>query len=313
MKVTGTEKSRVSLNQLSFLRKGQLIEDDHMKNLSDKDIKEIKKWLNIDTYRQFENISLGRLYHELVMRSLFFRSDHGDVEIRLAEIYTKSLFSGEPFLITDSYMELLAIDNMLFPSPHFSITTTGRLADLCIHGMNDSLFSWDAKSDEYRVTKEFVNTPIAKTLPVFFKNSIMIEIDFASGTDEEIIGSLREMLPQWRKIWGIEEDLSNTVRFGYGTIKKIINYRLIPMIDILIWAKHHDIRVSDDHLSSLLYDHADKEGRIRANNQIKDTDRPLALKAVCKPFIIQFHHFLNKNNHLKEMRVSDVITLADKD
>ncbi|WP_258879960.1 DUF6387 family protein, partial [Pectobacterium aroidearum] len=46
-----------------------------MKNWSDNHTKEIEKWLNIDKYRQFENIPLERLYHELVMRSLFFKSD----------------------------------------------------------------------------------------------------------------------------------------------------------------------------------------------------------------------------------------------
>ena len=26
-----------------------------------------------------------------------------------------------------------------------------------------------------------------------------------------------------------------SVRFGYGTIKKLISYRVIPMLDILVW------------------------------------------------------------------------------
>ncbi|MCL6398362.1 DUF6387 family protein [Pectobacterium odoriferum] len=283
-----------------------------MKNLSDKGIKEIKKWLNIDTYRQFENISLERLYHELVMRSLFFKSDQSDDERWMDKIYANSLFRGDPFLITDSRMNQLKTEARLSLSPYFSVTTTGRLAHLCFDGMEKSLFGWD-NVDDYWIDEKVDKIPVAEAMPVLCEYRVMIEIDLTNGSDEEIAESLKAMLPKWRKIRKIEPESLDTIRFGHSTIKKIIDYRLIPLLDILTWAKHHDIRVSDAHLSSLLYDHADKEGRIRANNQIKDTDRPLALKAVCKPFILQFHHFLNKNNHLKEMRVSDVITLADKD
>ncbi|MGK3538717.1 DUF6387 family protein, partial [Escherichia coli] len=45
--------------------------------------------------------------------------------------------------------------------------------------------------------------------------------------------------------------------------------------------------------------------------QIKDTDRPLALKSCTTDFIRQFHYFMNKNSHLKQMKVSDVMKLSD--
>ncbi|MBN3055185.1 DUF6387 family protein [Pectobacterium brasiliense] len=282
-----------------------------MKNLSDKHIKEIKKWLNIDTYRQFENIPLERLYHELVMRSLFFKSDNANTEFMLAEIYATSLFSGKPFLITDSHMARLAADDMLSPSPHFSITTTGRLADLCIYGMEKSLFG--LHDDEYWVDKKIYNIPIAETMPVLFQHSVMIEIDLTAGTDEEIAESLKALLPQWRKIRGIEPEPSDSVRFGYGTIKKIINYRLLPILDILIWAKRNDIRVSDDRLSTLLHSDTDEEDKTRSGSRIKDTDKPLAIKTVSKSFILQFHHFLNKNPDLRDTKVSEVMKRADKE
>ncbi|WP_222425017.1 DUF6387 family protein, partial [Yersinia massiliensis] len=57
-----------------------------MKKWSDTQTETIKKWMNIDTYHQFENISLERLYHELVMRSLFFKSENGDLEVILAKL-----------------------------------------------------------------------------------------------------------------------------------------------------------------------------------------------------------------------------------
>ncbi|EIC2093731.1 hypothetical protein K9559_004653, partial [Escherichia coli] len=142
---------------------------------------------------------------------------------------------------------------------------------------------------------------------------VMVEIDLANGTDEEIAESLKAALPQWRKVRGIEPDVTEAIRFGYGTIKKIINYRLLPMIDILVWSKLYKVRISEDRLSRLLYTDDDDEINTRLNHQIRDTDKPLALKAASIPFIRQFNLFINKNSHLKKIRVSDVMKIADSD
>ncbi|MEI6999462.1 DUF6387 family protein, partial [Klebsiella pneumoniae] len=71
------------------------------------------------------------------------------------------------------------------------------------------------------------------------------------------------------------------------------------------------IRVSDDRLSRLLYTDDDAESEMRLPQQIKDTDRPLALKASTIDFIRQFDFFINTDNHFKKMKISDVIKLTD--
>ncbi len=58
------------------------------------------------------------------------------------------------------------------------------------------------------------------------------------------------------------------------------------MLDILVWAKEQDVRISDGWLSRLLYSLDDEE--VRYDDQIKDTDRPLAMKATTTDFIRQF-------------------------
>jgi hypothetical protein len=71
--------------------------------------------------------------------------------------------------------------------------------------------------------------------------------------------------------------------------------------------------VSDDRLSTLLHSDTDEEDKTRSGSRIKDTDKPLAIKTVSKSFILQFYHFLNKNPHLRDMKVSDVMKLGDKE
>ncbi len=53
-----------------------------MKNWTTEHTKEIKKWLDIDTYRKFEDLTLLQLYHELWARTLFFKSYREDFEAK---------------------------------------------------------------------------------------------------------------------------------------------------------------------------------------------------------------------------------------
>lgn len=57
-------------------------------------------------------------------------------------------------------------------------------------------------------------------MPDFFKSSILLELDLESGTDEQIAESLKSALPQWRKFKGVSPNPVETMRFGYGVIKK---------------------------------------------------------------------------------------------
>lgn len=79
----------------------------------------------------------------------------------------------------------------------------------------------------------------------------------------------------------------------------------------LTLGKRKELRISDDRLSRLLYTDEDEETTTRLGYHIKDSDRPLAMKAATIDFIRQFNFFMNRNPHLKNMRVSDVMKLSD--
>lgn len=224
--------------------------------------------------------------------------------------YFSKIFSGNPFLIEEGQLGYMTPANKLFQPPHFFLTTLNRLAETSIIAMQRGGFFWDG-DDNYSINRDLREESLSDIMPDQFSRTVMFEIDLASGTDEEIAESLKAALPQWRKIKGIEPDPLESVRFGYGTIKKLISYRVIPMLDILVWAAVKKIRVSDDRLSRLLYTDDDEESEMRQSSQIKDTDRPLALKSCTTDFIRQFHYFMNKNSHLKQMKVSDVMKLSD--
>ncbi|ENB7447451.1 DUF6387 family protein [Klebsiella aerogenes] len=281
-----------------------------MQNWKTEHTKEIKAWLTIDNYRKFEDLSLIQFYHEIWARNLFFKEYREEFESRALMGYFSKIFSGNPFLIEEGQLGYMTPANKLFQPPHFFLTTLDRLAETSIIAMQRGGFVWDG-DDNYSINRDLREESLSDIMPDQFTRTVMFEIDLASGTDEEIAESLKAALPQWRKIKGIEPNPLESVRFGYGTIKKLISYRVIPMLDILVWATVKKIRVSDDRLSRLLYTDDDEESEMRESSQIKDTDRPLALKASTIDFIRQFHFFINKNSHLKEMTVADVMKLSD--
>ncbi|MCW2107662.1 UNVERIFIED_ORG: hypothetical protein M2402_004863 [Rahnella aquatilis] len=282
-----------------------------MKNWTSEHTKDIKGWFSVENYRMFQELTLKAYYHELWARAIWHKPWHTEEEGRdLIQVGIK-VFGGNPVLYSARQLEYTDRDDRLYEPPHIHLTTTTRIAQLGINSMVAGLFSWDG-GKQYRIVPDYAESFISDIFnESMTKGSVMLEVDLASGTDEEIAEAIKTALPQWRKIKAIEPDMSGAVRFGYGTIKKLISYRIMAMLDILMWAKIHKVRISDDRLSRLLYTDEDEEEETRLSNHIRDSDRPLANKASTISFIRQFNFFLNKNPHLKDMKVSEVIKLSD--
>ncbi|QGY57377.1 hypothetical protein PAASB05_05550 [Pantoea agglomerans] len=126
--------------------------------------------------------------------------------------------------------------------------------------------------------------------------------DLESSSDEEIIGSLRALLPVWRKEYGIKGRKQEA--FGLGKILKLADYRILPMMDLLMWAKLKDVSLSNTLLSRVLYPKLTDE--VRGDEQLKDTDRPIAEKALSGEICKNLENFINKNHHLKDISILDL-------
>lgn len=89
-----------------------------MRNWSTEHTKEVKKWLDINTYRGFEDLTLIQLYHELLARTLFFKPYHEEFEVEAVNLYIKRIFSGNPCLITEKHLGYLTREDTLYQPPH---------------------------------------------------------------------------------------------------------------------------------------------------------------------------------------------------
>ncbi|MGG6124937.1 DUF6387 family protein, partial [Pantoea allii] len=74
------------------------------------------------------------------------------------------------------------------------------------------------------------------------------------------------------------------------------------MMDLLLWAKFKKIALTNTVLSGILYPRLTDE--IRGEEQLKETDRPLAEKALSGETCKSIENFINKNNHMEGIPLS---------
>lgn len=111
-----------------------------MKNWAKEHSAEIKKWLDISKYRDFEKVTLNALYHELWARAIWYRnwpSEEEELERLRCEA---NIFGGNPFLFTPEQLTYTTRDDVLYQPPHIFLTTTTRLAQLSITAMLNEFF-----------------------------------------------------------------------------------------------------------------------------------------------------------------------------
>ena len=75
-----------------------------------------------------------------------------------------------------------------------------------------------------------------------FEDEVVIKVNLASYTDDELLAEFKELLKDWRLDLDVEEPLASKIRVGNSTIKKIITYKVFPFLDshalgINQWAK----------------------------------------------------------------------------
>ncbi|WP_249269705.1 DUF6387 family protein, partial [Salmonella enterica] len=61
---------------------------------------------------------------------------------------------------------------------------------------------------------------------------ITVDIHLEEASTEEIIEHLKVLIPKWKRQLKMKAPAEREYRFGKSTFRKIIEYRLIPMMDL---------------------------------------------------------------------------------
>ncbi|MBH0045225.1 DUF6387 family protein [Pseudoalteromonas sp. NZS11_1] len=89
---------------------------------------------------------------------------------------------------------------------------------------------------------------LSKTLN---EDLVTCEIHLSSHTDEEIITSLRSHLPKWREEMEIAEPVKRFIK--QAEVSKIKTYRIIPLLDLLIWEAQVNLTVPKRVQAALVF------------------------------------------------------------
>lgn len=259
--------------------------------------KELQAWFDYDNYGDVESCTLKGLHKELKVRKNILDSIQFFGE---GDVYFDQILAGKP-LISKTFD---TNTHLTESQTHIRQVTFNHIEALKRSLGMFSQESFVKGTDQLK--KEVKEQTLTQSMRAVFmrtnESRVYTHFDLESSSDEEIIGSLRALLPVWRKEYGIKGRKQEA--FGLGKILKLVDYRILPMIDLLMWAKLNDVSLSNTILSRVLYPKLTDE--VRGDEQLKDTDRPIAERAMSGETCKNVESFINKNRHLMDLSMSEL-------
>lgn len=296
-------------------------------------MKAVKTWFKVSNYDALQEITIEDLKMEAFARLRLAKhdfdgelNDDDDREIRQCYLdYEAKILAGKPLLVSPSnapaptygkdYPLRQAVENPLQNAKiyikHITVADAAKyerqLREIKIlrrMGLKEEGVTMPASEEigRWRLTDIEMLHP---------HKPLYLELNIRRLTDEEVIEHMKRMLPEWRRTHGIPEPLTGTFRFGLSTIKRLINFRIIPLLDLLFWAKKNNEKISYEQLGRLLYPNDSED--IRGGSQIKDTDKPLADKVLTREFDRMFNIYLSKNDSMIHTKVAEALKMNEKE
>lgn len=103
------------------------------------------------------------------------------------------------------------------------------------------------------------------------------------GSDTQILKELEALLPFYRQKLSVENP-----DFGFiqSDIKRVINYRILPLLDLHIWEKTDNKKITNRVLSTVLFPDGTK-----GDDDIRKTIRPFMKKIIESPFLFEWESY----------------------
>jgi len=311
--------------------------------------KEIKSWLSLKNYSVFQSLTIEEILREIEFRAIFlvdYRSQDEEAneswflqKSRLLEEIMKgvTLSSDINELTFSESLEKLAIrDKNSTEQIEFSVNGMPVISNH--HGLkpnhgelsgDESItpFSMGDLASYYRFylrhkhivhghrVSEINNGRIFSCVSAVedgsaeFEDEVVIKVNLASFTDDELLAEFKELLKEWRLEMDIDEPQASKTRVGISTIQKILSYKVFPFMDLMLWEIINGRRISNELASRVLY--PDDEDEVISGQQVKDTIRPFVEKIINEDSYPMLKHYVKKNSYLKTMRLSEIMKLSE--
>lgn len=280
-------------------------------------------WFDLRNYDFLNNLTLPVLIEELEWRNILLNSIGDDIDIfdKEYEIKYERIFSGDPNLTTLNSEEQEATDfihkvNSEVPSLRNLYGELPKLSsDIGVSPLSFtelSMYSFSAidqgffKRDEentYIKTNSMLAS-VSGNLSDCFSSNVLATIDLDDATDDEIITSLTNLLPLWRKKLKVpEKDHIARKRIGIKTIQKLVSNRVLPIVDLLIWGEKVGKEVTNPMISALAFSDDPKD-----TQAIKESIKPFAIESISQQYTRLLELYVKKDKEISLVKISDLMS-----
>ncbi|ENZ9957720.1 DUF6387 family protein [Salmonella enterica] len=262
--------------------------------------KAIERWFDVERYEAIEKLTLQQFYVEverriLAHKMLVKRDTLPPLNRLLLDDYRNKILRGEILFSGDTSTQGHELARTYAVVPVTRSNAQLYAKSLTLLGTHPET----AQRSLSEYLSEYLKESGIKNL-----SSITVDIFLQEASTEDIIEHLKVLIPQWRKQLKMNDPAVREYRFGKSTLRKIIEYRLIPMMDLIFWgADNNDTKIPLSLMSSLLHEDSDKD---RDEGMLKATDYPLAMALLTdESYLKLFEDYMMENNYLRDMPIAD--------
>ncbi|EKR1728945.1 TPA_asm: hypothetical protein G4L33_001154 [Salmonella enterica subsp. enterica serovar Madelia] len=282
-------------------------------------------WFDLSNYSFIEGLSVYDFIHEIEWRhTLFYCSDNvghlDDVSFEDGIKY-KRIFRGDPNVSVDSEEEISfnkEMDEYLRSSgkgdalnrdkpslKHDTGVMPLSFSELAMYNkvaIDQGAYFVNKDGELEELNPQYMLATVSKNVPEYFNHRILLDLWLAEATDNEILSSIKKLLPEWRRELSVPEpDILPRRRMGLKTIQKLIQNRVLPILDILLWGELNNKEVSNAILSHVVFQDDPKDSQV-----IKETIRPYALEAMGEPYTRLLRLFVDNDGEIGTSKIADV-------
>ncbi|MEZ2694540.1 DUF6387 family protein [Hafnia alvei] len=273
------------------------------------DIRTALSWFDVRRYDGLTDLTLEQIYAELERRMLAYKTrlqwDTAGKSNQMQAIYHEAKIQcGDAILESEwiSDNQRLSHSYAVRPMTRTSLFNYGR----AMYHLETS-----EQTDPVAVSSDYISEYL-KQGGLNPANKMLIEIDLEQASSDDLAEHLNVLITLWQKHLKTAKPPKRTFRFGHKTFQRILDYKVIPLMDLISWEQTNN--EGKNIPFNILADILHGNDGIRSSDHIKDTDYDYAKKYLTKDeYFKVLNDFYIKNNMLKDWKITEVIKINEKE
>lgn len=273
------------------------------------DIRTALSWFDVRRYDGLKDLTLEQIYAELERRMLAYKTrqqwDTAGKSNQMQAIYHEAKIQcGDAILESEwiSDNQRLSHSYAVRPMTRTSLFNYGR----AMYHLETS-----EQTEPVAVSSDYISEYM-KQGGLNPANKMLIEIDLEQASSDDLAEHLKVLIALWQKHLKTAKPPKRTFRFGHKTFQRILDYKVIPLMDLISWEQTNN--EGKNIPFNILADILHGNDGVRSSDHIKDTDYDYAKKYLDKDeYFKVLNDFYIKNNMLKDWKITEVIKINEKE